>query len=179
MRVLVAITLLTACSLANEPGATPSPWLVVPDAEYSVRLENGWYRAEIPWRYTNHSDRTLLITGCFPPRAPYLEWWNGEEWQPAYLMAEPQCLSDPFEVAPGAVIADTLRMNVSRDEINELGHHVNPAWEASHDDGEYRLVWSLQDVGPPHNYNEPRLGGALRPVSQRASNVFRLRMPSP
>jgi hypothetical protein len=172
------LILVTGCKLANAPERTSRLHLEVFEDEYAVRLDNGFYRAEIPYRYTNHTGETLLITGCHPPRHPTLEWWNGDEWRPAFMHVELLCLSAPFVIAPEAVIDDTLRLQVSRDSVGPTGRLVVPYWEASHEVGDYRLVWSLKDRAPL-SHPDPWLGGPLRPLAERASNTFRLRIESP
>jgi hypothetical protein len=179
VRVLCAALLVIACSASQTGPDEPSAGhLVVLQPEHDVRIEDFRYRAEIPFRYTNATGRTLVIIGCNPPRPPLLEWWTGVEWRAAFEHIELLCLSQPFVIAPGTVIVDTLRLAVARDSIGPTGHRIRPHWQASHGVGEYRLVWSLRDPARP-DANDPWLGGAARPLAERVSNTFRLRIVTP
>ena len=179
MRVLCVALLVVACSGSQTaPDEASAGHLVVLQAEHDVRVDDFFYRAEIPFRYTNATGRTLVITGCKPPRPPLLEWWNGVEWRAAFDHIELLCLSPPFVIAPGTVIVDTLRLMVARDSITPTGRRIGPHWEASRGVGEYRLVWSLQDPAP-RDASDPYLGGPGRPLAERVSNTFRLTIPTP
>jgi hypothetical protein len=172
------LLIIPACSALSAPDELPSPQLVVPDVEYAVRIEGDSYRAEIPFRYTNRTGDTLVLTGCHPPGVPRLQWWNGDAWLMAFQYIELLCLSAPFVIPPGMIIDDTLRLQVSRDSIGPTGHLTLPYWEASPSVGEYRLMWPLQNQAPPAE-REQGLGGPARPLADRISNTFRLRIATP
>jgi hypothetical protein len=148
---------------------------VVPALEYELRDDSQVYHATIPFRYTNRTPDTLVLTGCNPPPRPVLEWWNGTEWRFAFHHIELGCLSSPFVIPPGTIIEDTLRLRVSRDSVLPDGHGVNPYWLASRTVGEYRLNWPLQSQAPLAERRRFH-GGPLRPLSERVSNTFRLRV---
>jgi hypothetical protein len=150
----------------------------VPALDYTVRAQGTFYRPEIPFRYTNWTSDTLVLTGCHPPSEPHLEWWDGEEWRSAFDRIELLCLSSPFAIPPGTIIDDTVRVNVSRDPTGPGGRPIGPHWKASHGVGEYRLMWPLQKQASPAEHQEG-LGGAPRPVAERVSNVFRLTIATP
>ena len=179
MKLLVVVLLTLGCaSVPKVPPAPPGPdipSLFVPGSEYEVRDDGRAYHALIPFRYTNHTPDTLVITGCNPPPRPLLEWWTGAEWHYAYDQIELGCLSSPFVILPGTVIEDTLRLRVSRDSILPDGRHVMPYWLASRTVGDYRLTWPLRSQAPIIE-NRRFHGGPLRPIAERVSNTFRLRL---
>lgn len=148
------------------------------ELEYAVRGDSEMYRAEIPFRYTNRTADTLVILECRPPAAPRLEWWNGSQWQPAFDHVSLLCGPSAFVIPPTTVIVDTLRLDVPRDSLGPGGSHLRPFWRASHRVGEYRLVWPLQNQGSPTKRGEAQ-GGGMRPLAERVSNTFRLRITSP
>jgi hypothetical protein len=179
MRIALGLLfIIPACHALSAPDEVRSPQLVVPGVEHAVRLEGGFYSAEIPFRYTNRTGDTLVITGCHPPGVPRLEWWNGEAWRMAFQYIELMCLSAPFVIAPGTIIDDTVRLSVFRDSVGPSGHLTLPHWEASRSVGEYRLMWPLQNQAPPARRRE-YLGGTPRPLADRISNTFRLRIATP
>jgi hypothetical protein len=149
--------------------------LVVPGPEYEVRDDGQVYHAQIPFRYTNRTLDTLVLTGCNPPPRPLLEWWNGTEWHFAYDQIALGCRSSPFVIPPGTVIDDTLRLRVSPDSVRPDGRAVIPYWVASRTVGEYRLTWPLRSQASPADRRRLH-GGPLRPLSERVSNTFRLRL---
>jgi hypothetical protein len=179
VRFVVALAvLLLGCSAPNAPAGPASPHLVVSELEYTVRGDSQMYRAEIPFRYTNRTADTLVISECRAPAPPRLEWWTGSEWRPAFEHVWLACGPSAFVIPPATVIEDTLRLDVPRDSIGPGGSHLRPSWQASHRVGEYRLVWPLQNQGSPAERSEGR-GGGLRPLAERVSNTFRLRITSP
>src|SRR5688572_19361022 len=104
MRVLAAVLLALGCATASRaPSGTQAPHLVVPAPEYEVRDDGQVYHAEIPFRYTNRTLDTLVLTGCNPPPRPLIEWWNGTEWHFAYDQIALGCRSSPFVIPPGTV----------------------------------------------------------------------------
>jgi hypothetical protein len=178
-KVVLAVALvLLSCNAPSAPPGPAAPHLVVPEEEYVIRGDSEMYAAEIPFRYTNRTQDTLVITGCRPPEPPRLEWWTGSEWRLAFQHASLLCLSPPFVIPPGTVIDDTLRLHVPRDTIGPGGSVIMPYWEASHRLGEYRLVWPLQNQAPPAKRSEWQ-GGGVRPLGERVSNTFRLRIILP
>lgn len=176
-RVRLAAVLLAigACTtLPRAPAGPMTPHLVVPGLEHDLRVNDLFYRAEIPFRYTNQTGDTLVFAVCNPPRPPVLEWWDGTRWREAFQHIELDCLSSPFVIPPGTVIHDTLNLRVSRDSLAPNGHRAGSYWLASRDGGEYRLVWPLRTQGSLAERAAYR-GGPLRPESERVSNTFRLR----
>jgi hypothetical protein len=179
VRFIVALgVFLLGCGTPNAPPGPASPHLVVSELEYAVRVDRDrdTYRADIPFRYTNRTADTLVISECMAPAPPRLEWWNGSEWRLAFHDVRLACGPNAFVIPPATVIVDTLRLDVPRDSINPL--MSVPFWLANHREGEYRLMWPLQNQGSPTERSEG-LGGGLRPVAERVSNTFRLTMPSP
>lgn len=175
-RIIVGVVVITACS--GTPPAPPGPdlpYLVVPLSEITLRVEAGQYVGVIPFRYTNHTSDTLVMTGCSPPEIPVLEWWTGTAWRPAYEHTFLLCLSPPFVVPPGTVLDRTRQIHVFVDSIGPAGRLILPYWKASRTVGEYRLVWSVQDQGTPAQRKDWH-GGASRPLAERVSNTFRLRI---
>lgn len=174
-RILIALVLAIACSsVPRAPAGPASPHLLVPAREYHLRDDGQLYHAEIPFRYTNRTGDTLVLTGCNPPPRPTLEWWDGSRWRYAFDHIQLDCLSSPFVIPPGTVIHDTLHLRVSPDSVLRDGHGVRPYWLASRTVGEYRLTWPLQSQALTAD-RRARYGGPLRPLSERASNTFRLR----
>jgi hypothetical protein len=179
VRVALAIVLIIAgCNAPSAPRESTTPHLVVPAPEYAVRVEGEYYRAEIPFRYTNRTSGTVVLTGCRPPSSPMLEWWDGTQWRLAFQHVELMCLSAPFVIPRATVIDDTVRLQVARDSIGSSGRLTLPYWDASHDVGDYRLVWRLQDPGTPGEESEMQ-GGRMRPLAERVSNTFRLTIALP
>jgi hypothetical protein len=177
--MLAGLPFFAACSkLIDPPEGPPSPHLVVLGDEHEVRLDDSdFYRAEIPFRYTNRTGETLVLTGCSPPEAPQLEWWSGEDWRPAFHHIVLLCLSAPFVIPPNRVIHDTLRLRVNRDSIGPAGV-VAPHWQASHTSGQYRLMWPLRNRASA-DHSDEWLGGSVRPLEERVSNTFRLNITTP
>jgi hypothetical protein len=185
MKLLVAVCFALGCASASHAPPAPQtplaprgpdiPHLFVPGSEYEVRDDGHTYHAEIPFRYTNRTSDTLVFTGCNLPPRPLLEWWTGTEWHYAYDQIEFGCRDSPFVIPPGTVIEDTLRLRVSRDSIRPDGRQVMPYWVASRTVGEYRLTWPLRSQAPI-GVDRRRHGGPLRPIAERVSNTFRLRL---
>jgi hypothetical protein len=179
LKLFVAVLLALACASATQVPPAPRgpdvPHLFVPDAEHELRDDGQAYHATIPFRYTNRTPDTLVLTGCMPPPRPLLEWWTGTQWHFAYDQVAFGCRDAPFVILPGTLIEDTLHLRVSRDSIRPDGRHVMPSWLASRTGGEYRLTWPLRSqaavVADRRHY-----GGPLRPVAERVSNTFRLRI---
>ena len=179
MKPVVALAVLfLGCGAPDAPPGPASPHLLVPEREYAVGGDSEMYRADIPFRYTNRTVDTLVISQCRPPAPPRLEWWNGSQWRPAFEPGSLLCGLSAFVIPPATVIEDTLRLDVARDSIGPGGGLIRPFWEASHRVGEYRLVWPVQNQASPIKRNDGR-GGGLRPLSERVSNTFRLRITSP
>jgi hypothetical protein len=177
VRALLALLLAPACSGSPRAPAGPeAPHLVVPQLEHRVRIDGIFYRAEIPFRYTNRTADTLVLTGCRPPGSPIVEWWDGTRWRLAFDHVTDLCLSPPFAIPPRTTVHDTLYLVVSRDSIAPSGNLITPHWLASTGSGEYRLVWSVQDQAAPSAPNRSH-GGAARPLAERISNTFRLTVP--
>jgi hypothetical protein len=176
VKLLVAALLALGCATApRSPSGPEAPHLVVPAPEYELRDDGQLYHAEIPFRYTNRTPDTLVLAGCNPPPRPVLEWWSGTQWHFAFDHIELDCLSSPFVMPPGTIIDDTLRLRVSRDSVLPDGHGVSPHWRASRTVGEYRLVWPLRSQALPGERRRFH-AGPLRPLSERVSNTFRLRL---
>jgi hypothetical protein len=175
VRLAALLLVIGACaSLPRAPAGPATPHFVVPGLEHELRVNDVFYRAEIPFRYTNQTGDTLVIAVCNPPDPPVLEWWDGTRWREAFPHITRDCLSSPFVIPPGTVIHDTLHVRVSVDSLAPDGHKVSPSWLASRGDGEYRLVWPLRTQGSLAERAAYR-GGPLRPESERVSNTFRLR----
>ena len=171
--------MLTGCSnTAPAPPGPDAPYVVVPLSEATLRVEEGMYVGTVRFRYTNHTPDTLVMTGCNPPERPILEWWTGSAWRPAYQQIQLMCLSPPFVVPPGMVLDRTLAISSFIDSIGPAGRLVLPYWEASHTIGQYRLVLRVQDRGSLAQ-REDWHGGASRPLAERVSNTFRLRIAKP
>ena len=176
---MVAVAMLVACS--NTPPAPPgpdAPYLVAPFAERTLRLESGAYVGVLRFRYTNHTPDTVVMTGCNPPGDPVLEWWTGTAWRPAYQHLQVLCGSPPFLVPPGTELKRTREIHVLADSMGPAGRLDLPYWQASRTVGQYRLIWAVQDQGSPAQ-RENWQGGALRPLAERVSNTFRLRIARP
>ena len=176
MKGVGALFVLVACT--NAPPATIAPvggHLVVPRLEHELSVSGPLYGADIPFRYATQTSDTLVITRCGAPRAPMLEWWDGTQWREAFHHIGLSCLGPPFVIPPGTVIHDTLRVRAFSDSIGPRGNKVIPYWLTSHDVGQYRLVWPLRAQAPPAERAAFR-AGPLRPLSERVSNTFRLRL---
>ena len=165
---LCAVT-LAACSFSSPDNvqAPVATGLVVTDAtRYDAHLVTGGKERvvfEVPFEIRNATGGPLYRIGCASAPPPTLEKRVGEEWVTAFAPVVNRCLSPPFEIAPGAVVRETLQV------AGYLpGQGAAPEYRTEVE-GTYRLnvllYSSLTDEPFP-------LGNDLAPFEERVSNTF-------
>ena len=108
-------------------------------AEFGVQASGYFYRAAIPFTYTNESGNALSKAGCGGPQLPTLEKKVGDNWVVAYYAIYALCLDTPdFAVENGATYHSVLKVDVS-----QPGHNFAPELRVDSIEGTYRLRWEL------------------------------------
>ena len=131
---------LIACQPTRAIAPSPLASLRTDSTSSGVRRESGyWYRATIPFTYTNESGKPVSKAGCGGPVLPNLEKKVGDTWvvacYPVYLL----CLTVPdFVVENGATYRGVLGVAVS-----QPGHNSEPSLLVDSIDGVFRLRWDL------------------------------------
>lgn len=144
-------------------------------ASSAIRTDQSTYHVEIvhdprpavqltiETEYTNTTENTVYFIGCHHPSAPQLQKYQGGKWVTVYSPIENQCLSPPWDIAPGETYRETYQV------YGYLpGHNAAPTFDASIP-GRYRLVRDIyQQLSDPLHESE------LLPFSERISNEFTL-----
>ena len=111
------------------------------------------------------------VAACGRPYAPALERWDGQRWGRAYEPVRQLCLGPPLVIAPGATVADSLRV-----VAGAPGTRIYPQFTTPEIPGRYRLVWWVADAAGGAG---PNAVGAPRPASERVSQAFELQVEAP
>ena len=167
LALALCTVVLSACSLASHDEPDASASLIETDqARYDARLVTGGYEGvafDVPFEIRNTTGGPLYRIGCRTAPAPSLQKWVGGRWVTAYVPYDNLCLSPPFEIAPGGVAQDTLRVAGAFP-----GQDFRPEFRTEVA-GTYRLYVelfsSLTDDRSP-------LGKDLAPMGARVSNTF-------
>lgn len=167
--IAIALTVfLAACSgTITEP--EPGPSFHVADEEAIVlHLRSGPERieGEIPFRFTNRTDRMFAVANCSGVYDVGLQRWDGNDWVVVYSNVVPDCLSPLIMIAGGDVFVDSFQIYA------HLGSGTgDPPWSLEAIDGRYRLlIFPQWDAGS----GDGRLVDV--PDEHRVSNEFRIRI---
>lgn len=163
---LAGLLLFPACSLLtfdSDNDAFRGFALQTDQFSYEAELKQDAYphvEVSIPMTYTNVTDQTVYLLGCYHPSRPVLMKQEEEQWVTAYAAIELMCLSPPWVIRPREVFRDTLHVYGILP-----GHNAGPTFDTEID-GTYRLERTV--------YMDPE-GNKLLPDSLRISNLFTLR----
>jgi hypothetical protein len=135
------------------------------DAQYTLVIEDGVGRVQIPFTYENHAGRTLHVVNCNGAAPPALEKLEGGRWVLAYAPAVPACLSPAIRIPDGHTYRDTVYVEAA---VPASRHRQS--FEVDDIEGTYRLVWSgvLYDFDPEHY----PFGEEVEPELRRSAEFF-------
>ncbi len=146
--------------------------LVTDGTSFRLDTENWrghlWYRAEIPYSFTNRTGSKVYIPNCEGRFALRLEMQESGEWVHAWSSVYGLCLDAPIVIESGEVWETTL--NLAGCVVGRCAPRIRLPPSAS---TQYRIVWtnalsSFDPVGNPF--------GELIPLEERVSNRFTLRV---
>ena len=163
----LALTLSAAGSCRSVPagqigGETDAPLVFVTDStRYGVRRDGAMYRADIGYRLTNRSGRTISQNYCQTPTPPALEKLVGGSWVTAYNAVVRLCLTlPPFRVRHGETYRGVVRLAAA-----PPGRGIAPELLVESGPGTYRLRWRFSAGEDPE---------ANQPTVEAISNEFQL-----
>lgn len=115
------------------------------DSRYTLAIQDGVAKLEIPFTYANHTGRTLHVVNCNGFAPPVLEKREGNRWVLAFAPAVPACLSPAIRIKDGDTYQDTLYI-----EAAVPARRDRQSFEVDEIEGTYRLVWHgvLYDFDP-------------------------------
>jgi hypothetical protein len=174
--LLLASALLVGC--APDPLTPPSSAsradnvvgaIVTSAYSYELQRTSVAWTGQIPFTFTNVSDRTISLLNCNGAYSLRLEKLVNGSWARAWSPVLPMCLSQPIRRTPGQTIAGDIGI------FSGLpGSDVHPQFEVPEIEGTYRIVidsgfWNYDHDGPPW--------GQVPPLEYRVSNSFEIRLP--
>lgn len=136
-------------------------------SSYTLTSSGRMWSAEIPFRFTNQSNRPISLLNCHGWSGAMLEKWEGGEWVAGWSPVLLACLSRPIVIRAGGTRADVLRI-----VAGQPGSNAYPQFMVPEVAGTYRLViggafWNYDHGGPP--WGEPP------PLELRVSDPFEIR----
>jgi hypothetical protein len=146
---------------------TAGPELMRTVGEVTMRREGEWYRAVIPYTYTNRTGDSVYLTNCNGDVSPSLQRRVDGKWTGWWYPVMNECLSPPVVIAPGAVYRDSLGIMLGRQD-REVYEQLVAARSL-----EVRLDW--QQALTSFSAEKYPFGPQL-PLEQRVSNAFTLRI---
>jgi hypothetical protein len=147
----VTLVALLGCRSASLDQREPPATLVTDSTEYHAVLANGLYRADIGYRYTNHSRSSVSAVHCHTPPPPALEKNVGQGWVLAYSPVILMCETIPhFRVSAGATYRSTLHLAVA-----PPSRRMAPVLLVDSLPGTYRLRWALRAGDDPTDRDAP------------------------
>ncbi len=136
---------------------------------FTLSLADGpYYRADIPYRFTNRTGAPVYVVNCNGDVSPSLDRYDDDRWSLAWSPEMNGCLSLPIVIESGASYADTLRFAAGIDgnlSFNQI--------EWSRDSATFRLNW----VQALSSFADTLPFGPQIPLEHRVSNPFTLRIP--
>jgi hypothetical protein len=141
--------------------------IVTAESEIVLRSGRAVLTGEIPFQFTNLSERSVSLPNCNRTYPVVLEKWNESDWVQAWSGVMMGCVSPPILVGAGEVFADTLKIFAGQD-----GTQYYPQFTSDPIDGTYRLALARAYW----DYDEEDDRGALLPERLRISNEFTIRV---
>ena len=140
---------------------------------YTLKIGRHMYKLPLTVTYTNHSNDSVYLTrycGEDSPPEFALEKWDGSSWNIVLgipIACEGVGGIPPITVAPGAsYVMKLVAEGYKSRNAQNFGGTAIP--------GCYRLIFSAYTTTSKNDSYDPQ---NLVPLSQRASNSFRLRLP--
>lgn len=177
IRSVASAALILAAACVGDATAPADAWIadlspaesaiVTVDSNFVLRAEHGALWGDIPFQFTNLSDRGMSLPNCNGTYPIVLEKRNGDAWDYAWSGTMMGCISPPLVVESGATMsgAQTIAAGLP-------GSNYAPLFASPTVDGTYRLVlasvhWAFDEAGNR---------GVLVPERLRTSNEFTIRV---